>query len=415
MHPFTAAFLAALVIATLVRWWLALRHIRHVSGHRAAVPAEFEGRISLQAHQKGADYTVARTQLSIAEALVGAVVTLAFTLGGGLQAISDLWQRLLTPDGYAHGIALIVSAALIAGLIDLPFAWYRTFVIEARFGFNKATLKLWVADRAKGLVLGLAIGVPLLLLVLWLMDKMGHAWWLYVWLTIIVVSLAANLVAPFIMMWFNKFTPLDNPDLRERIEALLAKCGFRSRGLFVIDASRRSSHGNAFFTGFGRTKRIVFFDTLLERLSPAEIEAVLAHELGHFSLRHIWKQMALQLSTTLVLLWALAWLMENDWFYHGLGVYQTGTAMALALFSIVAPEFTFLLHPAASLYARHQEYEADAYAARQAPAHDLVRALVKLYEDNAATLTPDPVHSAFYDSHPPAALRIARLHSLGTI
>ena len=413
MHPFTAAFLVALLIATLVRWWLAARHIHHVSGHRTAVPAEFEGRISLEAHQKGADYTVAKTRLSIAEALVGALMTLAFTLGGGLQVISVAWDGAFATDAYAHGIALIVSTALIAGAVDLPFAWYRTFVIEARFGFNKATVRLWVTDRLKGFVLGLAIGVPLLLLVLWLMDKMGEVWWLYVWLTIVVVSLVANLVAPFIMMWFNKFTPLDNPSLRERIEALLAKCGFRSRGLFVIDASRRSSHGNAFFTGFGRTKRIVFFDTLLERLSPTEIEAVLAHELGHFSLRHIWKQMAFQLLSTLVLLWALAWLMQNDWFYHGLGVMQTGTAMALALFSIAAPEFTFLLHPVSSLYARHHEYEADAYAARHAPAHNLVRALVKLYEDNAATLTPDPVHSAFYDSHPPAALRIARLQRMG--
>jgi STE24 endopeptidase len=411
MHPLTAAFVAALLLTTVTRWWLALRHVRHVSARRDAVPREFEDRITPDAHRKAADYTVAKTRLSAIEAGVGLLVTLGFTLAGGLQALSDAWAAVFEPGGYAYGIALIVSAGVIAGLIDLPFSLYRTFRIEARFGFNRMTPGLFFADLAKALALSLGIGIPLLFCVLWLMERMGDAWWLYVWVTLIAVGLVGNLLAPLIMGWFNKFSPLEDVALRTRIEALLAKCGFKSKGLFVMDGSRRSSHGNAFFTGFGRTKRIVFFDTLLERLAPQEIEAVLAHELGHFSRRHIIKRMALQFVSSLVLLRVLAWLMSTDWFYTALGVQTPGTAMALVLFFVAAPAFTFLLSPIGSLYSRKQEYEADAYAAEHAPALDLVHALVKLYQDNAATLTPDPLHSAFYDSHPPASLRIARLRA----
>jgi STE24 endopeptidase len=415
MHPFTAAFLAALIVATAARFWLAQRHIRHVSERRGSVPAEFDGCIALAAHQKAADYTVAKTRVSILEALVGALMALGFTLGGGLQALSSAWERLFEPAGYAHGIALIVSAGLIAGVVDLPFAWYRTFVVEARFGFNRMTGPLFMADLAKKLALGLAIGIPLLFCVLWLMARMGERWWLYVWLVMIGFNLAVVVLYPSVIApLFNKFTPLDDAELRHRVEGLLAKCGFRSQGLFVIDSSRRSTHGNAYFWGFGRAKRIVFFDTLLERLAPPEIEAVLAHELGHFKRHHIWKLIALQFIFSLVSLWVLGWLMKNPWFYSALGADSPGTAMALLLFFVAAPSFTFLLHPLASLYSRRQEYEADAYAALQAPARDLVRALVKLYQDNAATLTPDPIHSAFYDSHPPAMLRIARLQNAGT-
>jgi STE24 endopeptidase len=411
MHPLTAAFVAALLLTTVTRWWLALRHVRHVSARRDAVPREFEDRITPDAHRKAADYTVAKTRLSAIEAGVGLLVTLGFTLAGGLQALSDAWAAVFEPGGYAYGIALIVSAGVIAGLIDLPFSLYRTFRIEARFGFNRMTPGLFFVDLAKALALSLGIGIPLLFCVLWLMERMGDAWWLYVWVTLIAVGLVGNLLAPLIMGWFNKFSPLEDVALRTRIEALLAKCGFKSKGLFVMDGSRRSSHGNAFFTGFGRTKRIVFFDTLLERLAPQEIEAVLAHELGHFSRRHIIKRMALQFVSSLVLLRVLAWLMSTDWFYTALGVQTPGTAMALVLFFVAAPAFTFLLSPIGSLYSRKQEYEADAYAAEHAPALDLVHALVKLYQDNAATLTPDPLHSAFYDSHPPASLRIARLRA----
>ncbi len=410
MPIFTGAFLAALVVSTGVRWWLARRHMRHICAHRAAVPAEFEGRITLQAHQKAADYTVAKTRLSMVEDGVGALMALAFTLGGGLQALSETWSRVFTPGGLAHGIALLLSAGLIAGAVELPFAAYRTFTIETRFGFNRMTPALFLADLAKKLALTLAIGIPLAACVLWLMARMGGLWWLYVWGVMIAFNVAVVVLYPSVIApLFNKFSPMQDPQLRGRIEALLARCGFRAQGLFVIDSSRRSTHGNAYFWGFGRAKRIVFFDTLLERLSPAEIEAVLAHELGHFKRHHIWKLIGLQLAFSLGSLALLGWLMNNAWFYTSLGVRSPGTAMALLLFFIALPPFTFLLHPLVSLYSRRQEYEADAYAALQAPAHELVRALVKLYQDNAATLTPDPLHSAFYDSHPPAMLRIARL------
>jgi STE24 endopeptidase len=413
MNAFTAAFLLALAAATATRVWLAARHIRHVATHRAAVPAEFAESVPLAAHQKAADYTRERTRLGIVDALVSAVVLLAFTLGGGLEWLFDAWAGWFEAGGYAHGIALILSVAAITGLVDLPFSIYRTFVIEARFGFNRMTPALFVADLAKSTALGLALGVPLLLAVLWLMAKMGSLWWLYVWLTWVGFNLLMLVAYPtLIAPLFNKFTPLADATLAERIERLLASCGFRSKGLFVMDGSKRSSHGNAYFTGFGAAKRIVFFDTLLSRLAPAEVEAVLAHELGHFKRHHVWKRVAWLFLASLGLLAVLGHLIAEPWFYEGLGVDRQSTALALVLFFMVVPVFTFLLAPIGSLYSRRHEYEADAYAARHASAADLVRALVKLYQDNAATLTPDPVHSAFYDSHPPAALRIARLQAL---
>jgi STE24 endopeptidase len=413
MHAFTIAFIAALAVATAARIWLASRHIRYVTVNRDAVPAGFAERVPLAAHQKAADYTVAKTRLAIVDALVTAVVLLGFTLAGGLQALFDLWAQVLDPTGYAHGIALIVSVAAISGAIDLPLSIYRTFVIEARFGFNRMTPALFVADLAKGIALGLAIGVPLIVAVLWLMGRMGSLWWLYVWLTwvgfnLVMVVAFPTLLAPL----FNKFTPLEDRVLKDRVEQLLAKCGFRSKGLFVMDGSKRSSHGNAYFTGFGAAKRIVFFDTLLSRLAPAEVEAVLAHELGHFKRRHVWKRIAWLFLGSLALLALLGHLIDQPWFYQALGVERRSTAVALVLFFMVVPVFTFLLQPVGSLYSRRHEYEADAYAASHADAQELIRALVKLYQDNATTLTPDPVHSAFYDSHPPAALRIARLQEL---
>jgi STE24 endopeptidase len=413
MHAFTLAFLAALAVATAMRLWLAVRHARHVREHRRAVPPEFVPSVTLAAHQKAADYTVAKTRLGMVDTLVSAGLLLAFTLGGGLQALAELWTRAFDPGGYSFGIALILSVAFITGAIDLPFSIVRTFGIEARFGFNRMTPRLFVADLLKQIALGLALAVPLLFCVLWLMAKMGSYWWLYVWLTWMAFNLLILLLYPtFIAPLFNKFAPLEDAALKERIEQLLAKCGFRAKGLFVMDGSKRSSHGNAYFTGFGAAKRIVFFDTLLARLAPAEVEAVLAHELGHFKLRHVWKRVVWLFLASLAFLALLGWLIDRPWFYVGLGVESRGTAMALLLFFMVGPVFTFLLHPLGSLYSRKHEYEADAYAARFSAAADLVRALVKLYQDNAATLTPDPVHSAFYDSHPPAALRIARLQSL---
>ena len=413
MNAFTVAFLIALAAATATRIWLARRHIRHVTAHRGEVPPEFAGSVPLAAHQKAADYTRARTRLGILDAVVSAAVLLAFTLGGGLAWLYDAWARLFEGGGYAHGIALILSVAAITGLVDLPFSVYRTFVIEARFGFNRMTPALFVADLAKSIALGLALGVPLLLAVLWLMARMGDLWWLYVWLTWVGFNLLMLVVYPtLIAPLFNKFTPLADETLKERIERLLAKCGFRSKGLFVMDGSKRSSHGNAYFTGFGAAKRIVFFDTLLSRLAPPEVEAVLAHELGHFKRHHVWKRVAWLFLASLGFLAALGYLIGEPWFYAGLGVDRQSTAIALVLFFMVVPVFTFLLAPIGSVYSRRHEYEADAYAASHASGEDLVHALVKLYQDNAATLTPDPVHSAFYDSHPPAALRIARLQAL---
>ncbi|HZR68058.1 MAG TPA: M48 family metallopeptidase [Burkholderiales bacterium] len=414
MHWFTALFLLALAISTATRLWLALRQLRHVTRERRAVPPGFEDRIPLSAHQKAADYTVAKTRLGLLETAVGALVVLAFTVGGGLQRLIEAWSAVLDPAGYAHGVALVVSVVLVSSLVDLPFSAVRAFVIEQRFGFNRMTPALFAADLAKQAMLSALLGIPLLFCVLWLMTRAGEAWWLYAWLTWVGFSLVVHFLYPTVFArWFNKFSPLADATLKARIEALLAKCGFRAKGLFVMDGSKRSSHGNAYFTGFGAAKRIVLFDTLISRLQPPEIEAVLAHELGHYSLHHIWKRMLLVFAGSLATLWLLGWLADQDWFYAGLGVQTPGTAVALLLFFMAVPAFAFPLHPLASLYSRKHEYEADAYAARHADAAELARALVKLYEDNAATLTPDPLHSAFYDSHPPAVHRIARLQTLG--
>jgi STE24 endopeptidase len=411
-HAFAWAFLAALLVSTATRLWLAARQARHVRAHRDAVPDSFAGAIPLAAHQKAADYTVVKTRLAMAEVCLSALLALALTFGGLLQWLSDAWARLAPPFGIAHGVALIVSVVLLLSVIELPLALYRTFVVEARFGFNRMTLKLFLADLAKQALLSAALGVPLLVLVLWLMARMGELWWIWVWLAWTGFNLLMLLVYPsFIAPLFNKFSPLADQSLAARIEALLARCGFRSSGLYVMDGSRRSSHGNAYFTGFGAAKRIVFFDTLLARLAPGEIEAVLAHELGHFRRHHVWKRIAVLFAASFALLWVLGRLIDQAWFYTDLNVTTMSTATALLLFVLATPAFTFLLQPLLSLHSRRHEFEADAYAAAHASAAELVQALVKLYQDNAATLTPDPIHSAFYDSHPPAATRIAKLRT----
>lgn len=395
--------------------WLSLRHLRHVSAHREQVPAEFTDAVPLEAHQKAADYTADKVRLGIIERLVDAAVLLLLTLGGGLLYISTLSSDWLD-NRYAAGIALVFGVMIASSIFSMPFDLYRTFVLEARYGFNKVTLKLYLLDALKGMLLGAAIGVPLLLATFWLMEKMGALWWLYVWLmwlgfSLLMIAVYPNFIAPL----FNKFSPLADESLKQRIEALLKRCGFTSSGLFVMDGSKRSSHGNAYFTGFGNTKRIVFFDTLIERLSPTEIEAVLAHELGHFKRKHIYKMMVGQFLLTLVILAAMGWVIDKPWFYAGLGAPLDGrppVALSLMLFFLVLGVFTFWLTPIGSLLSRKHEFEADAYAAEQTHAGDLVTALVKLYRDNASTLTPDPLHSAVYDSHPPAAIRIAHLKSL---
>jgi STE24 endopeptidase len=408
---FSALFLIALAISVAMQLWLARRQMRHVAAHRGAVPAHFEGRITLAAHQKAADYTIARTRLAMADTVLEALVLLALTFGGLLAWLAAAFGRLAFATLW-QDVMLTIAVLLLSSLIALPFSWYRTFVIEQRFGFNRMTLRLWLIDLGKGALVAAVLGIPLLTLMLWLMARAGSLWWLYAWCAwvafqILVLALFPTVIAPL----FNKFQPLTDAGVKERVERLLVRCGFAAKGLFVMDGSKRSSHGNAYFTGFGAARRIVFFDTLLARLQPEEVEAVLAHELGHFKLRHVLKRTAWFGLGSLAFLALLGWLVNAPWFYAGLGV--PGPAprygVALVLFMLTLPVFTFLASPLASLYSRRHEFEADHYAAQNASAKALVAALVKLYEDNANTLTPDPLHSAFYDSHPPAAARIARL------
>jgi STE24 endopeptidase len=405
---FTLLFLAAFTLTLAARLWLKLRQIRHVAAHRGAVPAEFAERISLASHQKAAAYTIDRSRMAVLGTLSEAVLLLAFTLGGGLAALHGFWSAQFS--GLAYGLAMIFSVALISGAVELPLSFYNQFVVEARHGFNRMTPALFVSDLVKQTLLGIAIGAPVLAVVLWLMDAMGEHWWLWVWLFWSAFNLLMLFIYPtWIAPLFNKFTPLPEGEAKTRIEALLERCGFRSNGLFVMDGSKRSAHGNAYFTGFGDNKRIVFFDTLLARLTPGEIEAVLAHELGHFRKKHIVQRIALMFAGSLAFLWLLGQLLDAPWFYAGLGVPAQGTALALILFFLVVPVFLFPLAPLSSRWSRRHEFEADAYAAEHADAGELVRALVKLYDDNASTLTPDPLHSLFHDSHPPAAQRIAQL------
>ena len=410
---FATLFIAALALSLALRLWLAFRHSSYVKAHRDAVPPAFADRIGLAAHQKAADYTVARVHLGIAETLTEAALLIALTLGGGLAALVA-FTDVLPFGGQSRDLILIVAVAVISGLVSLPFSYRQTFGIEVRFGFNRTTRKLWFADLAKGVAIGAALGLPLAALVMWLMRAAGPLWWLWAWAAwiafqFLLLALYPTVIAPL----FNKFSPLPEGAARDAIESLLARCGFANRGLYVMDGSRRSSHGNAFFTGFGRAKRIVFFDTLLERLAPDEVEAVLAHELGHFKLKHVLKRMLWMAASSLAFLALLAWLAASPWFYEGLGVppAMDRPGVALLLFFLALPVFTFILAPLSSLYSRRHEFEADAFAAEHASATSLVRALTKLYEDNAATLTPDPLYSAFHDSHPPATVRIARLEA----
>ena len=413
MSTFSILFLAALLIATGMRLWLARRHVRYVQAHRNAVPAAFSREISLEAHQKAADYSSAKTRLNIAAIVFDSLVLLALTFGGGLQAIDNLAASYF-PEGILRGVVFVAILTVIMSVIELPFSLYRTFVIETRFGFNKMTFAMFLGDLAKHAAIGAVLGLPLLFAVLWLMAGMGALWWLYVWIVWVVFNtLVLALYPTFIAPLFNKFSPMQEGETKKRIENLITRCGFTSRGLFVMDGSKRSSHGNAYFTGFGKSKRIVFFDTLLSRLEVPEIEAVLAHELGHFRRRHVLKRMVWTFAVSLGFLWLLGALKDQAWFYEGLNLaYPATDAMALTLFFMVVPVFTFLFQPLLAMYSRKHEFEADEYAAQFAPARDLIHALVKLYKDNASTLTPDPLHSAFYDSHPPASTRIARLEQL---
>jgi STE24 endopeptidase len=413
MTAFAFLFVAALLASTGLRLWLAVRHVRHIQANRTAVPPAFVDDIGLEAHQKAADYSSAKTRFNMVGLVFNAAVLLILTFGGGLQAIDDLAARWASA-GLLQGVLFIAMLTVILSVIDIPFDLYRTFGIEGRFGFNKMTVAMFFGDMAKQALIGAALGLPLLFAVLWLMAGMGDLWWLYVWAVAIAFMLFVQFIAPSVIApLFNKFSPMQEGETKSRIEALIARCGFESNGLFVMDGSRRSSHGNAYFTGFGKSKRIVFFDTLLSRLDVAEIEAVLAHELGHFRMRHVMRRMGLMAIFSLAFFFVLGQLKNQEWFYQGLNVgFPASDAMALTLFFMVVPVFTFFLQPLMAMYSRKHEFEADEYAAKFTPARDLVHALVKLYKDNASTLTPDPLHSAFYDSHPPAAIRIARLEKL---
>jgi STE24 endopeptidase len=412
MHWFTEIFIALLAGATLVRSWLNQRQMASVQSHRNRVPPPFADQIDLAAHQKAADYTVARGRINRWETLWDALLALALTLGGGIQAVDEIWRKAAWGEVW-HGTAVVLSVMLIVSAAGLPFSIWRTFGVEARFGFNRVTPGLFVADLLKGLVLSLALGAPLLLVILWLMQQAGTIWWIYAWVVWVAFTIFITWAWPtFIAPLFNKFAPVQDQTLREHTEALLQRCGFSSKGVFVMDGSRRSVHGNAYFTGVGRNKRIVFFDTLIERLGVEEIEAVLAHELGHFRLHHVRSRLIFSLALGLAGLALLGALAKWPMFYSALGVQTPSAHTALLLFMFVLPTFTFFFTPLGAWWSRKHEFEADEFAARYSNAALLADALVKLYRDNATTLTPDHLHSTFYDSHPPALVRIAKLREL---
>lgn len=409
----TTLFLVALMGGLFLKYWLNLRNLRHVRQHRDQVPQAFVDVISLEAHQKAADYTLVKTRLALIELSLGTAVVVSWTMLGGLSALNQTLQNWLG-SGLTQQVALLVCFFLINGIIDLPLSLYQTFVIEQRFGFNRMTLRLWVADLVKSTLLGLMIALPIATLVLWLMESAGQTWWLWAWAAWVSLSLLLMVIFPsFIAPMFNQFTPLKDDGLKQRIDTLMQRCGFASKGLFVMDGSKRSAHANAYFTGLGRSKRVVFFDTLLNKLTPSEVEAVLAHELGHFSRRHIPKRIAAQFAFSFLGFMVLGWLTSQVWFYWGMGVqpnlYAPNDALAILLFVIALPAFTLFITPLFSRQSRKQEFEADAFAAQHSDGSALSNALLKLSADNASTLTPDRTYAGFFYSHPPVAERIARL------
>ncbi len=412
-------FALALLLSFAAKFWLSSRQVRHVAEHRNSVPPAFSGTVPLSAHQKAADYTIARSRFGMLSLAFGTAVLLGWTLLGGLDALNqwvlDATARRFGPMTYQ--LCLIAAFTLIGGLLDLPWELYNTFRIEQRFGFNKMTLKLYVMDALKGILVGALIGLPIAALILWLMGAAGTYWWLWAWgawmgFNLLILVLYPTVIAPL----FNKFEPLPDESLKARVEGLMQRCGFAANGLFVMDGSRRSAHGNAYFTGFGPAKRVVFFDTLLERLNGPEVEAVLAHELGHFKHKHVLKRMVTMFAISLGGFALLGWLSTQVGFYAAFSVQPNmaapNDALALLLFMLVVPVFGFFFTPLASRMSRKDEFQADAYACAQASGADLAAALLKLHEDNAGTLTPDPVYARFYYSHPPASERLAAIHSL---
>lgn len=411
----TCAFAVALTIGLVTKFWLASRQIRYVAMHRDAVPAAFKDTMTLAAHRKAADYTVARARFGLAETAWSAAMLLGWTLLGGLDVLNKTLLDLLG-GGLLQQLALLAAFAAIGGLIELPFTLWQTFRLEQRFGFNKMTWRMWLGDALKGLAVGVVVGLPIAALILWIMGTAGSTWWLWAWGTWMTFNLLLMLIYPaFIAPLFNKFAPLDDVGLKARVTALMQRCGFAAKGLFVMDGSRRSAHANAYFTGFGASKRVVFYDTLLRQLTPGEVEAVLAHELGHFKHRHIVKRMVILFATSFAGFALLGWLSGRAWFFAGLGVQPDlgapNDAVALLLFMAAAPVFGFFIAPLSARLSRRDEFEADAYAVAQTNGIDLSAALLKLYQDNASTLTPDPVFVKFYYSHPPASERLARIQA----
>jgi STE24 endopeptidase len=417
-HPLTLLFAAALLASMLVKFWLATRQMRHVAAHRGEVPRSFAPSISLEGHQKAADYTLAKGRFGLLTMALGAAVLLGWTLLGGLDALNGALRDALQPrfGDMAYQLALLAAFTFIGSLIDLPAEIYSTFRIEQRFGFNRMTWQLYLADMVKGTLVGALIGLPLAALMLWIMGATGGLWWLWAWgawmvFNLLVLVLYPTVIAPL----FNKFEPLADESLKSRVQALMARCGFQSKGLFVMDGSRRSAHANAYFTGFGASKRVVFFDTLLAKLSPQEVEAVLAHELGHFKHKHVTKRMVAMFAISLGGFALLGWLSQQIWFYTALGVQPSmsasNDALALLLFLLVTPVFSFFVSPLFAMLSRKHEFQADAYACAQASGSDLAAALLKLHADNASTLTPDPLYVRFYYSHPPASERLDALHA----
>lgn len=414
MHAFTLLFLVMLALSIGIQLWLTQRQAVHVRTHRQQVPQAFAQQISLDAHQKAADYTLAKLSLGRYEGIYGLAILLLLTLGGGLQLLDNLWRGSGLTELWM-GVGFILSLLLLSSLLEMPFTLYRTFRLEHAFGFNRTTPALFMGDLLKQGLLLLLLGTPLVALVLWLMASSGSWWWLYVWLVWTSFTLLMLWAYPaFIAPLFNRFTPLEDDTLRQRIERLLERCGFASQGIFVMDGSRRSAHGNAYFTGTGNNKRIVFFDTLLENLNADEIEAVLAHELGHFHHKHVRARLLQMVVMSFTGLALLGWLIQQPWFFTALGMEQASTHAALVLFLLVMPVFTFFIQPLLAISMRKHEFEADAFAAQQASAQDLINALVKLYRENASTLTPDPLYSSWHDSHPPAPVRIAHLKAKHT-
>lgn len=413
---FTGVFSALLVLGLLTKFYLASRQIRHVARHRDAVPAAFAGTISLEAHQKAADYTITKARFGLLETAFVSAVLLGWTLLGGIDTLNQALagSGLAAWGALAPQLALLAAFGLVSGLLDLPFTLYSTFRIEERFGFNKMSFRLWLADLVKSTLVGLVIGLPIVALILWLMGSAGRLWWLWAWgawmgFNLLVLVLYPTVIAPL----FNKFKPLEDETLKARVTALMQRCGFAAKGLFVMDGSKRSAHANAYFTGFGAAKRVVFYDTLLKQLNPGEVDAVLAHELGHFKHKHIIKRIVSMFAMSLAGFALLGWLSSQVWFYTGLGVRPNlngaNDALALLLFLLVVPLFSFFISPVFAQFSRKHEFEADAYAVAQTDGRDLQSALLKLYKDNASTLTPDPVFVKFYYSHPPASERLGRM------